>query len=391
LQLESANNENDCEGLQLESANNENDREGLQLEVKADGEPAGVAGEEPVVAAEGEDDFDMRDDFDMTDGLGDDYENDTKITAKLLNDLFGKRGMAVVRHHKQKDIRVLYFSKCLLQELRKATNGGQSAGGFNAADQQMIKLLIEFFAAAEENGMGKGHNVTNAVLWQCSHCQKSGSSIWYPASGRHWGGSGRTYISPGTGRTYTTTRRHLVMCPHKPDEEVLEEVLVSESSCMLATIRQNGLSLQHLSKQQQNNIALVMLAVAQHPKALQYASQELQRHPAVVNLQELVHGVEVTNLDTEVVSIEVPEEPAAKRQKRIAATSMQAHSEANAALVSVKKEKFDQQEELGDVQDDFQTQINFTDRMQSKIAELAELALAHGASLSDVNRIKRIG
>ena len=124
---------------------------------------------------------------------------------------------------------------------------------------------------------------------------------------------------------------------------------------------------------------------------VQRASQVLQQHPAVLSLHQLVHGVEVTDLDTNAVTIQVADEPAAKRQKRVAATSMQVNSEANAALIRVKKEKTDQEEELGDVQDDFQTQINFTDRVQSKMAELAELALAHGASLSDVNRIKRIG
>ena len=42
------------------------------------------------------------------------------------------------------------------------------------------------------------------------------------------------------------------------------------------------------------------------------------------------------------------------------------------------------------MQDGFQTQNKFTDRIQSKMAELA-LAHASGASLSDVYRIKRIG
>ena len=104
-----------------------------------------------------------------------------------------------------------------------------------------------------------------------------------------------------------------------------------------------------------------------------------------------MHGVEVTNLDTGAVTFELTDEPAAKRQKRVAtqaASLVQARSQANATLAAVKKEKGGQAGELEGAKDGFQTQILFTDRLQSKIAGLAELALAHGASLSDVNRIR---
>ena len=53
-------------------------------------------------------------------------------------------------------------------------------------------------------------------------------------------------------------------------------------------------------------------------------------------------------------------------------------------VVRVKKEKV---EELDDASDLNQQQLNFTCKLQAKIAELAKLALKSGASPKEVNRI----
>ena len=111
----------------------------------------------------------------------------------------------------------------------------------------------------------------------------------------------------------------------------------------------------------------------------------------MVQLQLTVHGVEVLDVDTNTVQMQASDEPAAKRRKQSQQGVLKAQAEASVQLVQVKQEKMEKDEELEDVQGDYQTQINFTDRMKSKISELAELALAHGASLSEVNRIRRIG
>ena len=42
-----------------------------------------------------------------------------------------------------------------------------------------------------------------------------------------------------------------------------------------------------------------------------------------------------------------------------------------------------------DTQDDYQAQITFTDRLQTTLDEMVELAMKKGASLSEVNMIKR--
>jgi hypothetical protein len=41
-----------------------------------------------------------------------------------------------------------------------------------------------------------------------------------------------------------------------------------------------------------------------------------------------------------------------------------------------------------DTQANYQLQITFTDRLQSKIDQLGDLALANGAALGEVNTIK---
>ena len=82
-------------------------------------------------------------------------------------------------------------------------------------------------------------------------------------------------------------------------------------------------------------------------------------------------------------------EPAAKRLKRLEEGSLELQAQAAKAQVRVKQEKAEVTEQLQDTQDDYQMQINFTDKQQTMVDEMAKLALAHGASLSDVNKIRR--
>ena len=82
-------------------------------------------------------------------------------------------------------------------------------------------------------------------------------------------------------------------------------------------------------------------------------------------------------------------EPAAKRLKRLEEGSLELQAQAAKAQVRVKQEKAEVTEQLEDTQDNYQMQINFTDKQQTMVDEMAKLALAHGASLSDVNKIRR--
>jgi chaperonin cofactor prefoldin len=82
-------------------------------------------------------------------------------------------------------------------------------------------------------------------------------------------------------------------------------------------------------------------------------------------------------------------EPAAKRLKRLEEGSLELQAQAAKAQVRVKQEKAEVTDQLEDTQDDYQMQINFTDKQQTMVDEMAKLALAHGASPSDVNKIRR--
>ena len=127
-----------------------------------------------------------------------DYANGTRkqIRADQLRSLVGDKGIGIVTHHRQPhDIRVLHISAEYLKELKavhSAVHSGQSAvsseqstAPFSTADHTMLEMLSEFFAAAEAKGMGKGHTITNSVLWQCIHCNPTASSqgAWFPCSG----------------------------------------------------------------------------------------------------------------------------------------------------------------------------------------------------------------
>ena len=124
-----------------------------------------------------------------------DYANGTRkqIRADQLRSLVGDKGIGIVTHHRQPhDIRVLHISAEYLKELKavhSAVQSGQSAvsseqstAPFSTADHTMLEMLSEFFAAAEAKGMGKGHTITNSVLWQCIHCNPTASSqgAWFP-------------------------------------------------------------------------------------------------------------------------------------------------------------------------------------------------------------------
>jgi hypothetical protein len=108
----------------------------------------------------------------------------------------------------------------------------------------------------------------------------------------------------------------------------------------------------------------------------------------VKQLKAQLFGVEVFDVDTEeteqVVRKDV--EPVPNRLKRQTEQVVREKKQ----VVRIKREKAAVAEELGDTQDDYQKQITFTDTLQTKLDEMSELALASGASLLQVNKIKRL-
>jgi hypothetical protein len=98
----------------------------------------------------------------------------------------------------------------------------------------------------------------------------------------------------------------------------------------------------------------------------------------VEQLKAQLFGVEVFDVDRnqteQVVRTDV--EPAPKRLKRL-------------KEVRVKTKKVEVDEDLEETQENYQIQITFTDKLQTKLDEVAQLALANGAEPGEVNKIKR--
>ena len=90
---------------------------------------------------------------------------------------------------------------------------------------------------------------------------------------------------------------------------------------------------------------------------------------------------------------DVDVEPPPKRHRR-AQKSPQADQinerEHAADLSRERAEKAKLVEELEETRDNYQIQINFTDQLQTKLEEMSKLALAHGAQISQVNKIKQL-
>ena len=131
----------------------------------------------------------------------------------------------------------------------------------------------------------------------------------------------------------------------------------------------------------------VLLAAAmRRGRALQLEVE--QTTAQVEQLKAQLFGVEVFDVDTEeteqVVRKDV--EPVPNRLKRQTEQVVRQKKQ----VVRIKREKAAVAEELGDTQDDYQIQITFTDTLQTKLDEMSELALASGASLLQVNKIKRL-
>ena len=134
----------------------------------------------------------------------------------------------------------------------------------------------------------------------------------------------------------------------------------------------------------------------------------------VVQLTETAYGQEVTDVDTGVTEIVIPlqptaKEPAYKKVRRVETLAMAAVTHEKSLVTKVKLEKAEvthqlshlesekQQAEvtikevgetLDDTRDDYQLQITFTDRLQSQIEDLENLAKKHGAPQNEITRIR---
>ena len=108
-------------------------------------------------------------------------------------------------------------------------------------------------------------------------------------------------------------------------------------------------------------------------------------------LKEPLCAVELVGLNTNQSSVVTrPDvEPAHKRLKRLKTRSNALQVQTMQTLVDVKQEKAELAEDLEDTQNDYQTQITFTDTLQTKLDEMKKLALANGATLPEVNKIIR--
>ena len=101
------------------------------------------------------------------------------------------------------------------------------------------------------------------------------------------------------------------------------------------------------------------------------AEQEVEKLKAQIHVVELF---DVDQHQTEQI-VRGDVEPAATRLKRLQEGSKQLQAQAAKAQVRVKQEKAAVVENLEDTQDDYQLQITFTDTLQAKFDEMAELVV----------------
>ena len=151
------------------------------------------------------------------------------------------------------------------------------------------------------------------------------------------------------------------------------------------------LEVQRLEETNDNNRAHAAELEVQRLKAASAINRVEAAELEVEQLKAQLHAVEVFDVDTDqteqIVRRDV--EPAPKRLKRLQEGSSELQAQATKAQVRVKQEKAEVAEDLEDTQDNYQTQITFTDTLQTKLDEMAKLALANGAKLCEVNKIKR--
>jgi chromosome segregation ATPase len=145
-------------------------------------------------------------------------------------------------------------------------------------------------------------------------------------------------------------------------------------------------------KERSNMVSLMTEVLDDTTRRLDFAASRAKAaEQQVQQLKAQLHVVEVFDVDKDqaeqVVRGDV--EPAAKRLKRLQEGANKLHAQVVKAQVHVKQEKTAIAEDLEDTQDNYQLQITFTDTLQTKLEEMAKLALKNGAELCEVNEIKR--